>query len=275
MLFRSQMIVMAYPEFQVSDQVYLDEFEVEELTKYKVLYLSGFRYHDKESAELLLKKVSDSGTRVVIDMTYIPEDPITKRNSLLGVTAQNITFINKYSNLMYNGNEYEMDYFDKDYRRWKCSFVEGGEEIIGTTEFMNQTIPFLTTKADGNIVFMGLNLLYHTLLTEDVQGYRILNDVFGIKKGTLPNRVVSPIQVTYGMNEIKIISDIVPINTTIAYQDNFVSDDNIICDNNQLVVTQKETYIKIVYPNLGIGLIMSIIGVILTVVLYRYIKRRD
>ena len=56
------------------------------------------------------------------------------------------------------------------------------------------------------------------------------------------------------------------VNTTIAYQDNFVSDSKIINNYNLLYVTERHTEIKLVYPYETQGMIVSAAGIGGTVV---------
>ncbi|MDD6571073.1 MAG: hypothetical protein PUF12_01670, partial [Thermoflexaceae bacterium] len=50
------------------------------------------------------------------------------------------------------------------------------------------------------------------------------------------------------------------VNTTIAFQDNFQSDQTIESENNLLVVENGRTVITIVYKHFLIGLLCSLIG---------------
>ncbi len=64
------------------------------------------------------------------------------------------------------------------------------------------------------------------------------------------------------------------INTTIAYQDNFRSDQKIYEKNNLLVVQEPHTEIEITYAYLAQGLALSGAGVLGTGVLLYFIIRK-
>jgi uncharacterized membrane protein len=271
----AELIVLSYPVFEVAKEEYVDAYSLEDLIKYKVLYLSGFQYQDKETAEELLRRAAQAGVRIVIDMSYVPEDPITKRASILGVTAQGVTFNNHYPDLVYKNNVYVMEDFIEENRNWRCTYIEGAKEITGSFDFMNMNLSFAGTNEQENIIFLGLNLLYHGLQTSDSLAYTIMNDVFGLQEDVIPERKIVPITAYYGKNYISIVADSVPVNTTIAYQDTFVSDNLIENSNNLLVVKDKQTYIEIKYPLFKVGLLATGVGIVLAILLYYWIRKEQ
>lgn len=271
----AELIVLSYPVFEVAKDEYIDAYSIEELTKYKVLYLSGFQYHDKETAEKLLTEAADAGVRIVIDMSYVPEDPITKRSSILGVTAQVVTFNSRYPDLVYKENVYEMDYFDSKNKKWRSTFIDGAKDITGSVNFMNMNLPFVGTNGHENIIFLGFNLLYHALQTSDSSAYTILNDILGLQTDVIPEREIIPIHVEYGKDYISIDAESVPVNTTIAYQDTFESRGAIKDSNNLLVVEDKQTYIELKYPLLEVGIISTSVGIILMSFLFCWVRKEQ
>ena len=64
------------------------------------------------------------------------------------------------------------------------------------------------------------------------------------------------------------------VNTTIAYQDNFKSKQEIKKHHNLLVINEN-TEIEFIYPNLFAGIFISLIGLVLTGMFFAYnIKER-
>lgn len=269
----AELIVLSYPVFEVASEEYIDEYTIEDLTKYKVLYLSGFKYHDKKTAEKLLTEAADAGVRIVIDMSYVPEDPVTKRTSILGVTGQAVTFNSRFPDLEYKENTYKMDYFESGNTKWRASYIDGAKDITGSVNFMNMNLPYVGTNDNENIIFLGLNLLYHGLQASDSSAYTIINDILGLETDVIPEREIVPIQVDYGKDYISITTESVPVNTTIAYQDTFESKNSMESSNNLLVVEDQQTYIELKYPLLKVGLISTGVGILLTCMLYFWIRK--
>ena len=80
-------------------------------------------------------------------------------------------------------------------------------------------------------------------------------------------------QMRYKKDEIIINSYYDNVNTNIAFQDNFRSLKNIKTDNNLIIVDKGTTKLRIVYSYFKTGLIVTVIGIILEiVVLILFIK---
>ena len=252
-------IVFPYPTF-IGESVNIQDYTVEKLSQYETLYLSGFEYYDRLVAEAMVTELANMGVRVVIDMTHIPVVQETKRLYFLGVVAQDIEFETMFPTLTFQGNEMYMSKFPEEYPAWNTKYIEGVDHVWGSADYYGQKLVFAGTKDNDNIVFMGFNLLFYCTQTQDENAYKILNKCFNKELYELPVRKIVPITVKYEKNKIVIDTTVENINTTIAYQDIFVSDDNIINQNNLLFITQKHTEITLVYPYLKQGALVSLAG---------------
>jgi uncharacterized membrane protein len=56
-------VALEYPSFEEGNRLYLTDYTADELSRYKVLYLSGFTYSDRRAAEELLIKSQTEGLR--------------------------------------------------------------------------------------------------------------------------------------------------------------------------------------------------------------------
>lgn len=258
-------IVFPYPTF-IGESVNLEDYTIEELSKYETLYLSGFEYNNLETAEKMVTTLADMGTRVVIDMSHIPLVEENKRMSFLGVVAQDIEFTNMFPTITYKEKVMYMTKFPEEYSNWNTKYIEGMDNVLGTADYYGQNLTFIGTSDNSNIIFLGFNLLFYCTQTEDKNAYEILNDCFNVKLYELPERNLIPVSVTYTADSIVIDSPVENVNTTIAYQDNFISDDNILSQNNLLFVTKKHTEIKLEYPYLKQGLMVSAAGIVATII---------
>ena len=75
----------------------------------------------------------------------------------------------------------------------------------------------------------------------------------------MPQREIVPIDIRYEKNKVIIKSPIDKVNTTIAYQDNFKSKENIKNKNNLLLVDRGLTEIDIGYPYFTKGLLLPLL----------------
>lgn len=252
-------VSLSYPSFTVGTSVYLDDYTIDDLKKYQTVFLSGFEYHNKQAAEMLVKNLAEAGIKVVIDITHVPSDSITKRKTFLDVTAEDISIKNQFPNVVYEGKQINCKAFSNEYSIWNASYIGGVENVIGTMGYENENFSFIGYN-DEKIVFIGMNFVFHAVETNDKNAFAILDDLLQTKYMKLPNRRMVPIKIDYGRNHISIECEETNVNTTLAYQDNFVSDDNIKELNNLLIISEKQTDIELVYPYFTKGIIITILG---------------
>ena len=258
-------IELDYPVFTTGKSIYIDDYSYEELATYQVIYLSGFNYYQKEKAENLLRELSEVGVKIIIDVSHMPIDNATKRMTFLDVTGESITFEEHYPTLNYKGESIIANDFQENYDSWHTQYIQQVDEVIGTTQYDNQNLTFLGTNKEKNIIFMGLNLYFHALETDDEAIYKMLSEVMGIERGTLPKRTLVPLKVIYRPDSIHIaMEEAEEVNTTIAFQDNFVSDTKLINKNNLLYINDKVVTINFTYPYLYLGGSVSLLGMILS-----------
>jgi uncharacterized membrane protein len=271
----ANVMTMYYPSFQEGDSEYIDDYTLEELTQYQTIFLSGISYHDRDTAENLLKKAAEKGTRIVVDVTHVQEDSTTKQMTFLGVTSQTVTIENHYPALNYNGETVITKAFSDEYSDWFTGYIGKVDNEMGTITYNNQELVWLgTNDSDPNIYFLGLNLMYHALETEDDAVFEVLDEVLGISRSELPERQLVPLQIKIGWYEVEIQSEEEDVNTTLAYQDNFVSDTEIWSENNLLFVKDKTTKIQLVYPRKNLGIAASVLGILAAIGLF-LVQRKE
>lgn len=258
-------VSLYYPSFTVGNSEYLDDYTVEELSGYETIFLSGFEYRNKEAAEQLMYDVADAGTRIVIDMTHIPSNKITKRHTFLGVTAEDISIEDSYQDVNYMGKQILCKEFPEEYQTWNTAYLNGVTHVIGTMGTGEQKMAFVGYNEEPNIIFLGMNFMFHATQTQDMNAFYVLNQLLQTDYMDLPERRLVPMEITYESERILISSKEEGVNTTLAYQDNFVSEDDIADENHLLIVNQKETIIQLKYPRFTIGLLCSLAGLLVGV----------
>ncbi len=262
------LISMAFPSVEETSSTNLNDYTYEELSQYDTIYLSGFTYDDKKSAEDMILKLTENGTKVVILADGIPVDNATGIQSFLGTDSHSITFKNGYPELDTVDGVLHPDLFPSGYAEWKTVYINGLDEVWGTALDLDQSLAFYGTKHNENLIFIGFNLTYHYALTQDAQVGALLSHALDLDAEDLPERMIVPLHVTYDSDRIVIESDEDDVNTTISYHDNFHADQSIEEKNHLVYVSKGTTKITMTYPYLKEGALISLIAAALTAVLW-------
>lgn len=263
-----------YPTFTTGMSNYIDDYSVEELTAYDTLFLSGFSYHNQKEAESLLQTVANQGTRLVIDCAHIPENGRMEK-TFLGITQDTITLTHTFPNLHYKNDSIAAGQFPEGSEEWLTGYTNEPDQVLGYINEGGEIIPFLSyDSSNENIYYLGLNLAYFAMNTDNPDLWSILDDCFQLKYSQIPNREIIPISISMEGNTITIESEKVPVNTTLAFQDNFRTQQAIHNENNLLVIDEPQVTLHIVYPHLLTGSIVSLLGLLLGAGMIVYIQRR-
>lgn len=254
-------LTYSYPDITRGESDDLNDYSFAELSGYRVIYLSGFSYRDKDKAEKMIKKLSDQGVRVIISGDGIPLNEKNGIRSFLGVTCQNIYFENGYPILYTGEEELDTELFDKENREWKTVYFNGLDREDGYLYDSGMKVAFSGTVYNENIVFVGLNLPYHYFLTQDQNVGEYMNRIMGDDLSGLPERTIVPLQITYSAHVIRIRSPRDGVNTSLAYHDIFQSRQKIDQEHTLTVVRHGVTVIRLHYPYLPQGLCMSLVGI--------------
>lgn len=267
-------ISLAFPAVKETSSTNLNDYTYEELSQYELIYLAGFTYDDRESAENLILRLSESGVRVVILADGIPEDRVTHARDFLGIICNDITFSNGYPLLDTKIGVLDCDFFPQGFEKWDTVYVNGLDETWGTVrEEENLDLDFYGTIKNENIIVLGLNLTYFYSMTRDEGVGELLSDITQFAGGRLPEREIVPVTVDYGSNSITITSETDMVNTSLAYHEMFESNQNIEEENNLLYVHSGTTEINMKFPYFYHGLVSMIVGLFLSIVFLGATKR--
>ena len=268
----ANLITLEYPAFEEGLNANLSKYTYKELSRYRIIYLSGFTYDDRKEAEALLTRVANAGTKVIVDMNRIPVDPMTNRMIFFNAAAQPISFSTQYPQLIYGDKVYDAVPFDKDYSTWNTVYLENLKQIKGYSWVNSKKLPFLGTNGNPNIVLLGYNILFHAMETDDSSVIALMNDLLEFGPQELPYRKIVPLTIKYQKDKIIIDSPGGKVNTTIAYQDIFHSKQKVENRNNLLTVKERHTEINLVYPYLIQGILLTLLGIFGILALMRVIK---
>ncbi|SHJ43811.1 Uncharacterized membrane protein [Clostridium cavendishii DSM 21758] len=261
----SNNLVYIFPSLKEGNSDYIDDYSLEELKKYKVIYISGAYYKDKDKANKLLLDLSNTTTNVVVDTTGL------ESNDLLDINVQPITVKNNYSNMYYKKEKIELDDFPSELKDWKTSYGTSLESCGAYGELGNRGIEYIGKL--GKIKVISLNIPYYTFLTKDDKMIKILEDTLGIKSYSLPEKTVEPIDVEVKGNSINIKSEKLGVVVPIAAIDAFhIVNGDYSKENNLLKLSSKELELKVIYPYFKTGIVLSIINLIIFIVAILTIK---
>lgn len=270
----SSILGFCYPDIEEGASDNLSDYTFEDLSEYKLVYLAGFTYDDKKEAEELVLQLSEAGVMVLIDGNGIPVDDKNRTQEFLGVQCHSILFENGYPLLYKNNIEYDCKLFDREFSDWQTVYFNGLDEMDGYLYDSGRKLDFIGTTENDKIHFIGLNLPYHYMLTQDEQVGEMLDSIVEDCLNEVPDREQVPIEVEYGTDEIVIRSKEDEVNTTLAYHDIFECSENVEVKQNLLQVQKGTTKITMKYPYLAEGLLLSGLGMVLTGVFVFWVRRR-
>ena len=198
------------------------------------------------------------------------------QKEFLGMAQSQITFQGNLPNLNYNDQTVVTGSIPNGDASWQTGYVSGLDQVLGYVNSAGQTIPFLGyNDSDPNIYYLGLNLAYFAINADNSDLWPVLNDAFGINYNQIPNRELIPLTLTITDNTITIHSAQADVNTTLAYQDNFLTEQTIYEENNLLYIGDEDVTIRIVYPCAKKGGLVSLVGILLGIgmIIYTFRKR--
>ena len=257
-------ISLSFPDVEETTEDDLCKYSFEDLSKYRTVYLNGFTCSDYKEAEDLVKRLADSGVRVVILADGMPEDPSNKQKSFLGVYCSSIKFSNGYPELLVHGKYINTDLFAQGYAKWETVFLTALDKVYGQVQEDDIILDFYGSTYNDNILFLGINLSYHYALTRDKSVEGIMEECFGIDAGRLPQRSVVPLDIESDGKSIKVTSSSDNVNTALAALEGM----DVTEANNLIFVNSGETLISIKKPGVTGGLVLSIFGLLFCVASY-------
>ncbi|MGN0512691.1 MAG: 6-pyruvoyl-tetrahydropterin synthase-related protein [Lachnospiraceae bacterium] len=269
----ANILALSFPSIEETTSTNLNDYTFEELSQYDTVFLSGFTYDDKLKAEQLITDLSEAGVRIVIMADGIPEDRNSNGQEFLGVYCYPIVFSNGYPELDTIDGVLNCDLFPDGYTKWKTVYLQGLSECWGTITEDDLNLEFYGTVKNDNIIVIGLNLTYHYSLTNDAAVGTLLSHALDIDPQLLPDRQIVPLDIQYDGNTITIISGEDNVNTTLAYHDIFTSKQNVGTKNHLTYVDSGKTVIVMHYPYFWPGLIVTLLGIFIVLLLKKLLVK--
>ena len=243
---------------------------------YKKIYLSGFKYHNKENAENLLKELAKNNIKIFIDRDSFILNKSTGQREFLGVYAQTIEFNQTFPIITMKGKpEFQLNMSTKEYETWRTSYLINLEKETGTSYYGDRTLAYLGTDSTKNITFIGYNLIYYLTIAKEEQLEYWVNYTFDEFESALPIINFVPIKTSYDNNEITITTTENNVNTNIACADSFLKTKGTKKVGSFLVVEKGTHVLSIEWPYFKIGFVASIFGILISIIYCVYIILRS
>lgn len=180
-------IAYNFPQLIRGTSHYVDDYTLQELTRYRALLLSGFHWHNRTDAESLITQAAEQGVAVLVDLKRIPEDPVARIPLFLGVYGEPIVLAPQPILGKGGGESYTFMPFGKNEALWHTFTPQGMSHTTTLAfDYLGQTGTLLDYNqySAGKVWFVGLNLPYHLALTNDPEPARLSGKILGLQANT-------------------------------------------------------------------------------------------
>lgn len=259
-------ICRMFPNIETAEEDYLDDYSVSDFEKYSKVYLFKFKFHNIDKAEQVVKQAAKRGVEFYIMADGVPVNPHTQTEKFLGVEMQKIQFENAFPMIHTKDHgDFVTKLFPTDLSDWRTVYLNGLDDTEAYIKVLDRTLSVVGTKGNDNIHFIGLNLTYFYSQTRDRHVAELLENILDVSTSDLPERKVVPVEIKVHPRSIEILSEEDHVNTTIATHDIFEGD--FYVKNRMVYVHRGKTLIKMHYPYLLQGCLLSIGGLVLLIIL--------
>lgn len=263
-------ITYMFPQLLIGDRMKVDDYTFSELKNYKVVYISGVDYKDKQAAEQLVKKLANHHVRVVIDTAGMTEP-------FLNVNVQPIALQDQYGELFYKGEKMETKPFPKKSSDWRTNVISDTTDSDSQLYVNKQIFNYLSKSQNENVMFMALNIPYYTFVTKSEDTLQFLEDMLQLKAYTLPKREVVPVRLKRNHNEVIVDSEQVNVLVPVAAIDAFQTVEGTYEKVNQFMnIKTKHVKVHVGYPYMMQGAVLSVSALcIICSLSYGIYRRRE
>jgi len=175
-------VSLLFPEVTIGTSPNIEEYDVEFLEQFDVLVLSRFTFSSRSKAEEIVKALAEQGKTIVIDLTSAPLDTLSREPKFLGVYGEPVLQITQARTII-DGVISPLLPFTDEFGTWRSVTPQGTDEVLIPFEYIAAQGSALSRNiyGDGQVMFVGLNLLFHAAITDDPLAIRILESVLGIE----------------------------------------------------------------------------------------------
>ncbi|MGC8837889.1 MAG: 6-pyruvoyl-tetrahydropterin synthase-related protein [Anaerolineae bacterium] len=184
-----------WPQIGVGGERPLDDYRLEELQEFGVLFLSRATWRNRETAEALVQAYAEAGGTVVVDLTGSPSDLWARVPKFLGVYAEPVWLEGPQVLHGPEGDVRLAPFPPQEKGPWLAHTPQGpGLEPVWTFPYLGDeaTAVGRLQVGQGMVWFVGLNLPWHARVTGDPASRALLGQLLGLEGEQRPAREVIP-----------------------------------------------------------------------------------
>ncbi|GAB4482981.1 MAG: 6-pyruvoyl-tetrahydropterin synthase-related protein [Anaerolineales bacterium] len=172
----AQNLAYLFPGLTLGGSALVDEYPLDELTRYQTVFLSGFGWNKQSAAESLLRQAASAGVEIVVDLTGTPPDPLAQIPHFLDVWGEPI-FLDAAPLALSNGES--LPGLGNSGQLWHAIVPQGLPVEQITVPYLGQTAALWGYQpiGAGKIWFIGFNLIYFAAQTRDAQTIALLREI--------------------------------------------------------------------------------------------------
>ncbi len=175
-------VSLLFPEVTIGTSENIQDYDQEFLEMFDVIVLSRFTFDHRKQAEEIVESLAMQGKTIVVDLTSAPLDTLSREPKFLGVYGEPVLQITQARTII-DGVISPLLPFTEDYGTWRSVTPQGADEVLIPFQYIAAEGTALSRNVygDGQVMFVGLNLLFHAAVTDDPLAIRILESILGIE----------------------------------------------------------------------------------------------
>ena len=174
-------VSLLFPEVTIGTSDNIEDYDTEFLELFDVIVLSRFTFDHRGRAEEKIRNLAALGKTIVVDLTSAPLDTLSREPKFLGVYGEPVLQISQARTII-DGVISPLLPFTEEFGTWRSVTPQGADEVLIPFEYIaiEGTVLSRNIYGDGQVIFVGLNLMFHAAVTDDPLAIRILESVLGI-----------------------------------------------------------------------------------------------
>lgn len=175
-------VSLLFPEVTIGTSGNIQDYDPEFLALFDVIVLSRFTFNNRGAAEDIVKDLARQGKTVVVDLTSAPLDTLSREPKFLGVYGEPVLQISQARTVIDEVVSPLLPFSD-EFGVWRSVTPQGADKVLIPFEYISAQGSALSMNeyGDGQVMFVGLNLMFHAAVTDDPLAIRILESLLGIK----------------------------------------------------------------------------------------------
>ncbi len=179
-----------FPQISVGSSSSLDDYSDEFLRQFDLVLLSRFTTASRGGADERVERLASEGMRFLVDLTGAPVSPLSRQSKFLGVHGEPVLQIGQA--ILIEGDERTaLLPFDTETGPWNSVTPQGADEELVLFDYpAAQGVAVARNRyGDGEVVFLGLNLLFHASKTADPRAIELLEGLLGLPAQEQPDDI--------------------------------------------------------------------------------------